>query len=106
MSTRQQPTVDGIAAVEKAILEEASARQIDGLRLEWNEDQDFAHLMDPVPVVAMTKDGKSEEAHFSAQELAAFAAGNETGVRGKIARMLEALAAQTGGAAHGDSRGF
>lgn len=106
MSTRQRPTVDGIAAVEKAILEEASARQLDGLRLEWNEDQDFAHLMDPVPVVAMTTDGKSEETYFSAQELAAFAGGNEAGVRGKIAHMLEALAGQKGGEVHGDSRGF
>lgn len=106
MSTRQQPTVDGIVAVEKAIFDEASARQLDGLRLEWNEDQDFAHLMDPVPVVAMTTDGKSEEAYFSAQELGEFVSGNEAGVRGKIARMLEALAQQKGGAVHGESRGF
>ena len=104
--SQQQAFLDGIAAVEKAILDEASARQLPGLRLEWNEDQDFAHLMDPVPVVAMTTDGKSTEAYFSGQELSEFVAGNEAAVREKIGGMLEALAKQPGGEVHGESRGF
>ncbi|MCC7546294.1 MAG: hypothetical protein IT532_00865 [Burkholderiales bacterium] len=101
-----QPSVDGIAAVERAILQEAAARQLPGLRLEWNEDQDFAHLMDPVPVVLMTTDGKSVEASFSAQELDDFVAGNEAGARDKIDTMLDDLAQQPGGEVHGESRGF
>ncbi len=104
--SEQQPILKGIAAVEKAILDEASARQLPGLRLEWNEDQDFAHMMDPVPVVAMTVDGKSAEAYFSAEELSEFVAGNEAAVREKIGGMLDALANQPGGAVHGESRGF
>ncbi len=102
----QPSTVDGIAAVEKAILDEASARQLPSLRLEWNEDQDFAHLMDPVPVVIMTSDGKSVEQSFSAQELRDCAEGKEPSVHAKIGRMLDELQSQKGGAMHGESRGF
>lgn len=102
----QPTTVDGIAAVEKAILDEASVRQLPSLRLEWNEDQDFAHLMDPVPVVIMTPDGKSVEQSFSAQELRDCADGKQTSVHAKIRRMLDELQSQKGGAMHGESRGF
>lgn len=102
----QPTTVDGIAAVEKAILDEASVRQLPSLRLEWNEDQDFAHLMDPVPVVIMTPDGKSVEQSFSAQELRDCAEGKQASVHAKISRMLDELQSQKGGAMHGESRGF
>jgi len=102
----QQPTLDGIAAVEKAILDEASTRELSSLRLEWNEDQDFAHLMDPVPVVIMTSDGKSVERSFSAQELCDFVGGQESSARDKIGRMLDELGQQKGGEVHGESRGF
>src|SRR5215207_9001276 len=70
----QERAVQGIAAIEQRIIEEAERHDIRGLRLEWNEDLDFGHLMDPVPVVVITADGRSVEEHFSIQEMARFAA--------------------------------
>jgi len=53
----QQQAIDAIAAVEKSIIEHAERQQVHGVRLEWNEDLDFGHLMVPVPVVAITREG-------------------------------------------------
>jgi len=98
--------MDGISAVEKRILQEASARQLPGIRLEWNEDLDFGHMMDPVPVVVNTADGRSVEAHFSVQEMVDFAAGRGAEAQAKIDQLLQELAQRPGGERLPDSRGF
>lgn len=102
----QQAIIDGIAAVEKAILQAASAHHLPGLRLEWNEDLDFGHMMDPVPVALVTNDGRLVEEEFSVEELKACAGGDADGVREKVERMVEAAGQQAGGEQKGDSRGF
>lgn len=88
----QQHAVDGIAAVEQRILEEAERNGMHGLRLEWNEDIDFGHLMDPVPVVVITRDGKQVEEHFSIAEMADFATRPEAQCEAKIEHIVRALA--------------
>ena len=93
----QQQAVNGIAAVEKSILEQAGKRNIEGLRLEWNEDLDFGHLMDPVPVVVITADGRTVEEHFSIQEMADFVAGRQAGIHAKIEHILERLTKESSG---------
>lgn len=102
----QQSTIDGIAVVEKAILQEAAAHRLPGLKLEWNEDLDFGHMMDPVPVALVTNDGRLVEEEFSVEELRACAAGSTDNVREKVARMVEAVEHQAGGEQKGESRGF
>ena len=90
-SNLQQQAVDGMAAVEKSIIEQASARNIDGLRLEWNEDLDFGHMMDPVPVVVITRDGKQVEEQFSLQEMAQFALKPQAATQAKIEYIVHEL---------------
>jgi hypothetical protein len=101
----QQQAVEGIAAVERSIIEHAERQQVRGLRLEWNEDLDFGHLMDPVPVVVITADGKSVEEHFSIAEMADFASRPHPGTSAKIEQIATMLAQATPSEDLGDSRG-
>lgn len=102
----QQSIIDGIAVVERTILQEASAHDLPGLRLEWNEDLDFGHMMDPVPVALVTNDGRLVEEEFSVDELKGCASGDAGKVRAKVQRMVEAAQQQAGGEQQGASRGF
>jgi len=101
----QQKAVDGIAAIEKSIIEHAERQQVQGLRLEWNEDLDFGHLMDPVPVLVMTRDGRSVEERFSLAEMADFVLQPQTATLSKIEHIAESLAHATPSEDVGDSRG-
>jgi len=101
----QQQAVDGIAAVERSIIEQAERQRVQGVRLEWNEDLDFGHLMDPVPVVAITPDGRSVEERFSIAEMADFASRPHPGTAAKIEHIALALAQATPSEDVGDSRG-
>jgi len=102
----QQRAIDAIAAVEKSIIEHAERQQVHGVRLEWNEDLDFGHLMDPVPVVAITRDGRSVEEHFSIAEMADFAAHPQPDTTAKIEHIAQALAHAEPSEDVGGSRGM
>ena len=102
----QQQAVDGIAAIEKSILDHAEQQQLAGVRLEWNEDLDFGHLMDPVPVVAITRDGRSVEEHFSVAEMAQFTSRPQPATVAKIEHIVQALAQAEPSEDLGDSRGL
>ena len=102
----QQQAVDGIAAIEKSIIEQAERHNIQGLRLEWNEDLDFGHLMDPVPVVVITRDGRQVEEHFSIAEMAEFASHRQSQSETKIEYIVRALAEATPSDERSDSRGM
>src|SRR5436190_24003706 len=84
--------VQGIAAIEQRIIEEAERTDIRGLRLEWNEDLDFGHLMDPVPVVALTSDGRQVEEHLARADMADFGERAREQCDGKIEHIVRALA--------------
>jgi hypothetical protein len=62
----------GLMAIEKRIIDLAGERHVRGLRFEWNDDVDFGHMMDPVPVSIYRPDGRMVEAQFSLAELAAY----------------------------------
>jgi hypothetical protein len=102
----QQQAVDGIAAVERSIIERAEREQLTGVRLEWNEDLDFGHLMDPVPVVAITRDGRTVEEHFSISEMADFASHPQADTVAKIDQIVQALTQAMPSEDVGDSRGM
>src|ERR1041384_7348739 len=89
---QSQQAIDGIAAVEKSIIEHAERQQVQGLRLEWNEDLDFGHLMDPVPVGVITRDGRAVENRFSLAEMADFVLQPQSDTLNKIAHIAESLA--------------
>jgi hypothetical protein len=102
----QQRAVNGIAAIEKRIIEEAERQDIHGVRLEWNEDLDFGHLMDPVPVVVIAPDGKQVEEHFSIQEMDDYAAHGGSESDAKVEHIVQALKAAAPAGPHADSRGM
>jgi hypothetical protein len=102
----QQRALDGIAAIEQRIIEEAERNDIRGLRLEWNEDLDFGHLMDPVPVVVITRDGKQAEEHFSIAEMADFPTHPHADTAAKIEHIALALSQATPSEDVGGSRGM
>lgn len=103
--TQQQRAVDGIAAIEQRIIEAAERSGLHGLRLEWNEDLDFGHLMDPVPVVVITHDGRQAEERFSLAEMADFGGESSAPCEAKIQRIVHALAEAQPSADIADSRG-
>ena len=88
-ATLEQVTA-GLMAVEKRIIELADERKIGGLRLEWNDGQDFGHLEDPVPVSIFAR-GKMVEAQFSHAELAQFPAGSHAAIDTRIRHVVESL---------------
>ncbi len=102
----QQQAIAGIAAIERSIIEHAEAQHLQGVRLEWNEDLDFGHLMDPVPVVAITRDGRSVEERFSLAEMAAFASDPQAATTLKIEHIAQALSQAEPSEDVGDSRGM
>jgi hypothetical protein len=73
--------------------------------LEWNEDLDFGHMMDPVPVVVITRDGKQVEEHFSLQEMAQFALKPQAATEAKIEYIVKELGEAEPSSGHQESRG-
>src|SRR5690349_14020018 len=94
-SDLQQRAIDAIGAIEERIIETAERSGMHGLRLEWNEDLDFGHLMDPVPVVLISRDGKQAEGKFSLAEMADFSGAAHTQCEQKIEHLVRELAAAT-----------
>jgi hypothetical protein len=86
--------IDGIMEVEKKIIRLAEERNVDGLRFEWNDDLDFGHLLDPVPLNVFAAGGKSAEAEFSQAELAQVVAGPDASTATKIDRIVQAIATE------------
>jgi hypothetical protein len=101
----QQQHADGIAAIEQHIIEAAERKGMHGLRLEWNEDLDFGHLMDPVPVVVITRDGKQAEERFSIAEMADFLVQSSPQCEAKIEHIVRMLADAQPSDDIADSRG-
>ena len=80
--------------VEKRIIGMAEEKNVHGLRFEWNDDLDFGHLLDPVPLSVFAGGGKSAEAEFSQAELARVVAGPDAATATKINRIVQAIAAE------------
>ena len=86
--------IDGMMEVEKRIIGMAEEKNVHGLRFEWNDDLDFGHLLDPVPLSVFASGGKSAEAEFSQAELARVVAGPDAATATKINRIVQAIAAE------------
>jgi hypothetical protein len=86
--------IDGLREVEKRIIRLAEERNVHGLRFEWNDDLDFGHLLDPVPLSVFAAGGKSAEAEFSQADLARVAAGRNVATDTKINQIVQKLAAE------------
>jgi hypothetical protein len=84
--------VRGLMHVERRILALAAERRIPGFKIEWNEDLDFGHLMDPVPV-ALLVEGARVDGKFSLTDLAQSSDAQPTAVGEEIDRLVNALAA-------------
>lgn len=97
MVTANDPAraIDGMMAVEKKIIRLAEEKTIHGLRFEWNDDLDFGHLLDPVPLSVFAAGGKSADAEFSQVELARVAAVPDAATDTKIDRIIQGLASTT-----------
>jgi hypothetical protein len=94
--------VRGLTYVEKRILALAAQRHIPGFKIEWNEDMDLGHLMDPVPIALLT-DGGRINGKFSLKDLAALPTTPEPATVGdEIDRLVGELAstAHTGPPLH------
>jgi len=86
--------IDGMMEVEKKIIRLAEERNVHGLRFEWNDELDFGHLLDPVPLIVFAAGGKSAEAAFSQAELARVIGGANAGTDTEINRIVQKLAAE------------
>lgn len=83
----------GLMATERRIISLAESKGLSGLRFEWNDDIDFGHLQDPMPVSIFTPAGRTVDADFALAELAQFARGAPP-----AARLEEIVDALTGAA--------
>ena len=64
-----------------------------GFKIEWNEDMDFGHLMDPVPIALLTGTGRIH-GQFALKHLAALPTTPEPpAVSEEIDRLVRELAA-------------
>ena len=86
--------IDGMMEVEKRIIRLAEERNVHGLRFEWNDDLDFGHLLDPVPLNVIAAGSTSAEAEFSQAELARVVAGLDATTDTKINRIVKTLAGE------------
>lgn len=90
-SVKLEQAVQGMTTVEKRLLALAAERKLAGFKIEWNEDLDFGHLMDPVPLVLLT-DGGRIEGHFSVSDLLELPRGEPRAVTDEIDRLISWLA--------------
>jgi hypothetical protein len=81
----------GLMAIEKRVIDLADERHVRGLRFEWNDDVDFGHMMDPVPVSVYLPGGRMVEAEFSLSEMAGFLGDSHALTDAKIGRIVSAL---------------
>lgn len=85
-----EQAVKGMSAVEKRLLALAAEHKVAGFKIEWNEDLDFGHLMDPVPIVLLTDAGRVD-GHFSLTDLAKFPRSKPRAVTEEIDRLVKWL---------------
>jgi hypothetical protein len=85
-----EQAVQGMRGVEERLLALAAERNVQGFKIEWNEDLDFGHLMDPVPVTLLT-DGGRVQGHFSLRDLTDFPR-SPRAVSDEIDRLVRTLA--------------
>lgn len=86
-----EKAIQGMAAVEKRLLAMAAERKVGGFKMEWNEDVDFGHLMDPVPLLLLT-DGGRVEGFFSLSDLLELPRREPPAVTDEIDRLIKWLA--------------
>lgn len=86
-----EQAIKGLMAVERRIIELATERKIGGLRFEWNDDLDFGHMQDPVPVSIFEPHGKVVEAEFSQVDLVQFPSGHHAAIDASINRIVQEL---------------
>lgn len=91
-TARLSQSVAGVMAAERRIIQLAESRGLRGLRFEWNDDVDFGHMQDPVPVSIFAPGGRMVEAAFTLAELEKFAAGQMAAGEGRFAQVVDALA--------------
>jgi hypothetical protein len=77
--------------VEHRLLALAAERNVHGFKIEWNEDLDFGHLMDPVPVALLT-DGGRVDGRFSLGDLIGLPRSEPRAVTEEIERLVQQLA--------------
>jgi hypothetical protein len=97
--TDQETTqaVQGLMRVEECILALAEQRHVRGFKIEWNDDMDLGHLMDPVPIALLTDAGRVS-GQFRLRDLARF-----TGVRGSpLYEEIDRLVRELGAIAQGN----
>lgn len=95
MANRSEPdelAVAGVMAAERRIISMAEAKGLNGLRFEWNDDIDFGHLQDPIPVSIFTPGGRMVEADFSLAELGQLRGDEPASGNVKLAQIVDALA--------------
>jgi hypothetical protein len=90
-SVNLEAAVQGMMNVEKRLLALAAQRKVHGFKIEWNEDLDFGHLMDPVPVALLT-DGGRVDGHFALRDLIDFPRSERRTVTDEIDRLVQQLA--------------
>lgn len=84
--------VAGLMAIERRIIEVADKQGFRGLRFEWNDDIDFGHMLDPVPVNIFAPNGRSVDAEFSFAELSGFLGDTHPLTDAKINSLVTGLA--------------
>jgi hypothetical protein len=89
-SVNLEEAVQGLMDVEQRILACAAERNVRGFKIEWNEDLDFGHLMDPVPVALLT-DGGRVDGQFALADLAKVARGETPAMADEIERLVQRL---------------
>ncbi|SRR5581483_1732141 len=83
----------GLMAIEKRIIELAEQKNLRGLRFEWNDDIDFGHMQDPVPVDIYAPDGHTVEAEFSLEELSQYLGRSHAATDSKLDDIVDVLTA-------------
>lgn len=84
--------VAGVMAAERRIISLAESKGLRGLRFEWNDDIDFGHLQDPVPVSIHTPAGRTVEVDFSMMELGRLCGDGAAADDVKLQHIVDALA--------------
>lgn len=84
--------VAGVMAAERRIISLAEGRGLRGLRFEWNDDIDFGHLQDPVPVSIHAPTGRTVEADFSLMELGRLCGDGAAAADAKLEHIVDELA--------------
>jgi hypothetical protein len=92
--TNLSSAVEGLKQVEKHLLDMANRNRLHGLRLEWNSEMDFGHLIDPVPLIVYRPDGKMVEAEFPLADIEGYPSSARESTDAKIMEIIDALSGE------------